>query len=360
MLRRLPWVALSLLASSCASFDPDDQYRCESDDDCIAGYACQQAVCARLSATQAHRILYRRGGVAAHLLAVAPASASPTSLTDALDALGLRPEPAGGAFAANGAWLAFLTTRGHQDCDGYACLAVASGDLRGASLVIVEDTSGPLHPSGGPMDIAGDASRIVYVEGFQVYVTDRVAGEPLVDGRWSSPLRVDEGAPAGSAFAQAPVLLPAGDRIAWACGPDPYLDDGRGICQRTVGPGPSAAGPVERIGPDSLPGAAAAWLKSPRFTQIGAQPRIAFLAQVNNATNIWHAALDGTDAQQVTSSLAGAPPLEHLCLFGGRAVTLSVGPETYTLEWLDLGDAVPQIIESMPVADPLPALFGCH
>lgn len=358
MPRRLSWAALSLLAGACAGFDPDDQYRCASDDDCISGFVCHQAVCARLSAPQAHRILYRRGGPSAHLLAVAPGDPSPASLTEALEAVDLRPEPSGGAFASNGAWLAFLTTRGHAECDGYACLAVASGDLRGASLVIVDVTSGPLHPSGGPMDIAGDASRIAFIEGFQVYVTDRVAGEPLVDGRWSSPQRVDEGAPTGSALAQAPVLLPSGDRVAWACGPDPYLDDGRGICQRSVG-STALTGAVDRIGPEALPGAAA-WLKSPRYTVIGGQPRIAFLARLANATNVWHTALDGSDARQITTSLAGAPPLEHLCLFGDRAVTLSVGPETYTLEWLDLAEADPQLIESIPVADPQPALFGCH
>jgi hypothetical protein len=174
----------------------------------------------------------------------------------------------------------------------------------------------------------------------------------------------DTGAPAASGLAFAPVLLPSGDRdrVAWACGPEPYLNEGRGICQRRIGPGPAPLGDVERIGPEILPNAdAGAWLSSPRYAWVGGAPRIAFVAHVAGATNIWHAALDGTDAVQVTTALAGDPGFEHLCVFSGdHAVTMATDPDNYTLQWLPLGGGPFEVLETIPVGDPLPGLLGCH
>lgn len=399
-----------LSLTACNAFDATDRYRCATDDDCIAGYTCVQLVCVgasvggpdgdvgpdgvdtsdaaspdvptsdisldgpetddAVSPEQHHRILYHRGGGDAELLARDPEVASAVSVTAALDGIGWPPESDTGALSPNGAWLAFATTSGHDWCASYPCLAISSGDLSAAALVFGEAPSAPINLFGGPMDIDADASLIVHAKEFHIESVRRLAGEPLAGGAWSTSVRLDESAPGDIQFGETPVIMQyeAKDRVAWACGKTHYPGDNREICQVTLVDGGRTPGaePPQRIKAEVLPSGAGGSLSSPRYAWIGGKARIVFIADVAEASNIWHTALDGTDPRKVTDLHVAEGEFEGLCVFAGDrgAAMLNVSGDI-TLVWLDLTkvgltkDKL-KTLDSFEYQDPPPRLLGCH
>lgn len=166
------------------------------------------------------RIAYLLKNKKAYLLE-ARAGAKPISVDEALDKVSSGEEDTL-HLARDGSWLALVTTR--FGCDGWACLAIARGDLSTGSKV--EPDGDEVHPDG-PVAIASTGAFIVYGQKGKhdrdLFLTRRDGDE------WTEPLLLTRDSP--WAYNVQPAISHDGTKIVFDCGNVPYAEEGTGLCE---------------------------------------------------------------------------------------------------------------------------------
>ncbi len=150
--------------------------------------------------------------------------AKPVNLGQRLDRLATG-EDLSLAVSRNGEHMVLVTTRFHNDCKGWACLAVLTGDAESPQHVEVAGTA--IHPEGRPA-ISDDGALVVFSSGDGPHTRDLYALE-RENGSWLAPRLLTERST--HAYNTVPSLSPDGSAVLFDCGDVPYSQEGTGICE---------------------------------------------------------------------------------------------------------------------------------
>lgn len=151
----------------------------------------------------------------------ARAGASPVDVSEALNKLSKGKDETI-HLSRDGTWFALTTER--FGCDGWACLAVVTGDLTKGEKV--QPGGDDVHPEG-PVAIAPSGAAIVYGQKGpherDLFLTRREGN------RWSSPTLLT--GPSKFAYNAQPAFSHNGTKVVFDCGTEPYGQEGTGICE---------------------------------------------------------------------------------------------------------------------------------
>ena len=149
------------------------------------------------------------------------------SLTDALDDIAPGEDDYVN-LSYDGEWLLLESERGHGDCAGWSCLAVAPADL--SSLEVMVSGGAVIHPDGGAA-IAAGGERVVFVgadgpNAQDLYLVERGGAA------WGRPSLLTGASP--HAYNAQPRFAPDGASLLFDCGPTVYGQEGTAICEVTL------------------------------------------------------------------------------------------------------------------------------
>lgn len=279
---------------------------------------------------------------------VAPApEAIPNNLSARLDELGIRDgQESALNVSPNGDWLLITTTRGDEQCAGWACLAVAPNqvDLQTPEIVYLPGWE-VVHPAETAA-ISSDGQTIVYVqEGDHELDLWAIERE---DEFWSDPWLLTGNS--DFEWNTSPAFDQTDDSIVFSCGDDQYAEFGGHICEVSVD-----GNDVEvLIGPEDGPTLypeGENTLSSPDYTNEG----IIFTATWNNSS-IWELHDDDEFPEAIRGSQLSLNDHYLGCVLGdGSIVTLAWNEE---LEGAQLVVTRPDGSMSFAIETPGPVAYG--
>ena len=155
--------------------------------------------------------------------------ATPEDVSAALDALSPGAKDLRVNVSPDGAWLVVDTERFDPECEGWACLAIVSGDLSSGEAVYAKlPDREVVHHSEGSVAVASSGELIVYQQ--EGVVGDDVADLFAVtrnDGEWGTPQVLTGDSP--YMWHMNPAISGDGSALLYQCGNDSR--NGHAICE---------------------------------------------------------------------------------------------------------------------------------
>ena len=167
-------------------------------------------------------VTYMVGGSIFQIAAID--GATPVNIDSRLDALSNGGGDTQPAVSKNGAFITISTERFDPQCEGYACVALLTGDISAGEIVYAG--GGPLR-SEGRVAVSNDGKTLA-LQGDGPHSED-ILVTTKTGTSWSAPRVLTASSP--HAFNNAPVLSPGGDKVLFDCGPVPYGQEGTGVCE---------------------------------------------------------------------------------------------------------------------------------
>jgi hypothetical protein len=176
---------------------------------------------------QAGHVTYTFGEQVYRIKAVE--GAIPENITQELN--NLSPLPQGGSdenlnISPDGKWLVLITERFHDDCAGWACLAVVADDVSSGEVVWSNGTV--IHPASGSPAISSGGNLIVYssTDGehdLNLWAVSRGSGTA-----WGAPFELTKDST--YEYNEGPAINGDGTKIVFTCTNNPYSGD-TNICE---------------------------------------------------------------------------------------------------------------------------------
>lgn len=168
-------------------------------------------------------VTYMVGGQILQISAID--GATPTSLTEQINALATGGGDSAPSVSKNGAFITISTERFDSQCNGYACTALLTGDISEGDIVYIGGQ--PLR-SEGRVAVSNAGNVLAYAGDGSSHQEDILVTRKS-GANWGAAQNLTEASP--HTYNNAPVIAGDGSKVLFDCGPVPYGQAGTGVCE---------------------------------------------------------------------------------------------------------------------------------